>query len=95
MVSFAFSFFDSKAGYFSPPFFYPHRGQAIRTAIDLGSDPNTQIGRYPSDFSLFEIGTFDDQTGLFAPVTPLSLGVVSALLPKEQAPLPLFRNAAE
>jgi hypothetical protein len=89
----AFSFFDSKAGFFSSPFFYPHRGQALRTAIDLGSDLSTQIGRYPGDFSLYEVGTWDDQSGQFTSIPPVSLGVIAALLPK-QAPLPLELEVA-
>lgn len=75
-----FSIFDAKAAYFNTPFYYAHRGQAIRAAMDLGSDLGTTVGRYPADFHLYEIGSFDDQTGAFTAIAPLSLGVIQSFL---------------
>lgn len=77
----AFAFYDTKASFFSAPFFMSHRGQALRAAMDLGSDLSTTIGKYPTDFVLYELGTFDDQTGVLTAINPVSLGPVQALLP--------------
>lgn len=88
MILHVFSFYDSKAGYFSTPFFFPHPGQAIRTAIDLGSDTSTGPGRYPEDFTLYRIGSFNDQTAIFESEPPVSLGSVSSLMPRGEPSQP-------
>ncbi|WNK13448.1 MAG: nonstructural protein [Microvirus sp.] len=95
MNLYVFSFLDTKTGYFSTPFFMPHRGQAIRAAIDIGQDPNTTVGRHPADFILCEVACFDDQTGAFlnGPVT--QLGTVLSLSPAPATQLPLLQRAAE
>lgn len=66
MVVNAFSFFDRKGGMFSPPFFFPSRGQALRVAQDLANDLGTMIGKHPADFDFFQVGQFDDASGTFA-----------------------------
>jgi hypothetical protein len=83
----AYSFFDAKSGCYSPPFFFPHRGQALRAAIDLGGDLSTTIGRYPQDFTLYELGVFDDQSGTFGSAQPFALGVVASFLASAQPPV--------
>lgn len=75
-----FCFFDSKVGVFSTPFFCRHVGEALRIAQQLGEDPQTQIGRYPADFSLVEVGSFDDQTGVMTALPHHSHGVVAGFL---------------
>lgn len=90
MIYTSFSFYDAKVGIFHPPFHMLHRGQALRAAQELGGDLSTQIGRHPNDFVLFEIGTFNDQTGAQETTAPVSLGPVASLL--EQPRLP-FRDA--
>lgn len=88
----AFSLYDTKALYFSPPFFMALRGQAVRAIIDLGTDLNTQVGRNPADFILYEIGTFNSDTGSLLSETPVSLGPVLSYLPSQK---PLFAEAAQ
>lgn len=90
MIITAYSFYDSKVGIFHPPFFMLHRGQAFRAAMELGSDPSTQIGRHPADFSLFEVGTFNDQTGALEMTPPVNLGVVNTFLSAPPATPSLF-----
>lgn len=58
-----FTIYDSKTETYSPPFFMRTTGEAVRTFQDLSVDKDTSIGRYPADFTLFEVGTFDDKTG--------------------------------
>lgn len=59
-----FSIRDDKAGYFNTPFFQRTTGEAERSLQQLVSDKNTLPGKYPEDYSLYEIGSYDDQTGL-------------------------------
>lgn len=82
MIHYVFSLYDNKAQFFSPPWFFPHPGQAIRTVIDIGGDRSTLPGKYPEDFILFRIGTFNDSTGVYEGEPPLNLGTVGSLLPR-------------
>lgn len=89
----AFSLFDLKAGVYGTPFFMPHVAAAMRAVADLAQDRNTTVARYPADYAVHSIGAFDDQTGLFAPMQPVSHGSVLALLEVygvRQPPLPMF-----
>lgn len=59
---------DAKANVFTPPSFFRHAGQAIRAFIDTirqgTAGPDAALmHRYPGDYDLYEIGTFDDETG--------------------------------
>jgi len=76
-----FSVFDSKVGAYMSPFFMRSAGEAIRALIATARDPKSQFGAFPSDYTLFEVGVFDDQWAKFEmPVTPYSHGLVSELL---------------
>lgn len=59
----AFSVYDEKAGVFGVPFCMAHRGLAIRAFSDLVADVNTTVHKHPSDFKLYTIGEFDDNSG--------------------------------
>lgn len=80
MILKAYSFLDTKVGIHSAPFFMQHDQLAIRAAIGVGLDPATQVGRFPTDFVLLQIGEFDDNIGQLFHIAPRNLGVVSALL---------------
>jgi hypothetical protein len=58
-----FSVYDSKAGFYGNPIYLHTKGEALRTWEDAANDPQSQIGKYPADFTLFEIGEFDNVTG--------------------------------
>lgn len=62
-----YSFYDSKAKTYHTPFFLKQDGQAIRAFLDLVNNPQTDIAKYPEDFSLFKLGQFDDETGCIYP----------------------------
>jgi len=48
--------------------FVPSVGVAIRSFSDEVNrkDPENQLFNHPDDFDLYELGEFDDNTGLFA-----------------------------
>ena len=87
-----FACHDSKAGAFMQPFFFQATGQAIRAFSDTVNDPKTQLNRHPADFTLFELGTFDDQTGEVETIKPLNLGVALSFLNLERETAPLFNK---
>lgn len=59
-----FSVHDAAVGAFLPPFFARSRGEAIRQFADASRDTN-RFGTHAKDFSLYQIGTWSDENGLF------------------------------
>jgi len=71
-----FSIYDSKSHIYEKPFYMNHRMEALRAFESTVNDPNTSINKWPEDFTLFELGTYENITGTFELLpTPLSLGV--------------------
>lgn len=62
-----FSIYDSKSDTFQTPFFAQSNGTGVRMFHKLANDSDTIVGQYPSDFTLFEIGQFDDTNGTVMP----------------------------
>lgn len=54
---------DQKAGIYHKPFFCINDQIALRAVSEVLADPTTEPARYPEDFVLFNVGTFDDSTG--------------------------------
>lgn len=65
MIKKIFTVFDLKSEAYLQPFFLDTLGQAKRAITDCVNDPNHQFGKHPSDYTLHELGTYDDSTGLF------------------------------
>jgi hypothetical protein len=59
---------DRAADAFGRPMFVSSVGVAIRSFSDEVNrkDPENQLFNHPDDFDLYELGEFDDNTGLFA-----------------------------
>ena len=55
-----FTVYDSKAEAYMPPFFMQSTGQAMRTFEDTVRDENHAFAKHPEDYTIFELGTFDD-----------------------------------
>jgi hypothetical protein len=76
MIMKVFTIYDSKAESYLQPFFMQSKGQAIRAFSELVNDEKHNFGKYPADFTLFELGVWDDSKALFTTyATPVSLGV--------------------
>lgn len=65
MNMYIFAIYDSKSENYGRPFFVRTRGEAIRFFTEAANDRSTNIGKYPGDFTLFELGTYEDNTGIF------------------------------
>ena len=61
---------DIKSGLFAQPHFLPSDGVAIRSFAAACEDSNTELNKYPSDFSLYHIGTYDIEKGHIQPCQP-------------------------
>lgn len=84
----AFSVFDQKAECYMLPFFMGTKGQAIRSFQDCLKNQEHQFSKYPEDFTLYEIGEYDDSKALLSPHDKkISLG--TALELKATTPTPL------
>jgi len=57
-----FSIHDSKAEAYLPPIFLKSVGEAIRAFQSSCEDVNSQFYKYPSDFTLVELGEFNETT---------------------------------
>lgn len=58
---------DSAAEIFGQPFFVPSRGVALRSFADEVNRAavDNALNQHPEDFILYELGVFDESTGLF------------------------------
>lgn len=82
MILSVFSVFDAKAALFGIPFTEQRDAVAIRLfsdAVNDGSNENNQWYKHPEDFSLFRIGSFDQESGRLSHITPESLITASAV----------------
>lgn len=59
--------FDSATQAYARPFAVIATGQAIRSFSDEVNNAakDSDLSKHPSDFELFHVATFDDQTGRF------------------------------
>lgn len=69
----AFSVFDSKAGAFGQPFFAFNPAIAQRMVAVSVRDGESFLSKFPQDYSLYHIGSFDDSTGELAGHPPVAV----------------------
>lgn len=74
MLTKVFVVFDSATKAYMTPFFMHSRGQAIRAFTDTVNDPATIFARHAADFTLFELGTYEDENASFVIGTHVNLG---------------------
>lgn len=55
-----FEIYDSKAETFSPPYTAPTVAVGSRMFAAEANNPTSTISQFPSDFTLFEVGTIDN-----------------------------------
>lgn len=63
-----FTIRDSKGEIFHPPFYCKTHGEAERTFRELAKDPNSLISKYPEDYDMYALGTYDNNTGKIAAI---------------------------
>lgn len=93
----AYTLYDVKALTYNPPFFTANHGLAKRMLQELVTDTNTTVGRHPSDFKLYQIGVYDDNTGDLAPLKIMehvvdAIALVAASTPSMFNPAEAFRQ---
>jgi len=63
-----YSVLDRKAHVFAAPFTSTNDQTATRLFVRACNDPNNDLGMFPNDYALFEVGLFDDETGKIEPI---------------------------
>jgi len=63
-----YAFYDAGGSIYYPPFAVTEHGLAVRHFHKLVNDTNTDFGKFPGDFQLWEIGKYNDQTGQMTPM---------------------------
>lgn len=58
-----YSIRDAKGEVFNPPFYKKTHGEAERDFMTLVNDEKSTVWKYPDDFDLYYLGTYDDVTG--------------------------------
>lgn len=59
-----YTIFDSAAKCYQRPFYCQADGEALRAFVDLAEDKEHPVGKHPEDYSLWRIGSYNDNSGL-------------------------------
>lgn len=73
-----FSIYDGKIRAFMRPFVDQHTGSAIRSFEEACTEPTSPFAKFPTDFVLYEIGSFNPENGKidsYSPVLQLAAAV--------------------
>lgn len=62
-----YTVYDAAAQAYGPPFFSRTHGEAIRSFESACADPQRDFFKHATDYSMWHIGQFDDQTGAIIP----------------------------
>lgn len=67
MILYVFSVYDVASAAFGRPVFLTARGAAVRAFSDQINSGSREdiVSTHPEDFQLYELGVFDDSTGIF------------------------------
>ena len=90
MVYKIFSLYDSAVGAYNVPMFLRSRGEAIRSFQAAANEGDSNISKWPDQYTLFEIGTYDDASArveMYA--APESLGTALQYKDQPKSELPL------
>ena len=68
-----YSIYDSKTKTFSPPFPDLRDESAIRQFSEQCLDPQNNLSKYSMDYTLFTVGTYDDEMGQMNSAVPTEL----------------------
>lgn len=68
MIVYAYSVHDKAVGAFLPVFFARSKGEAIRSFVSAVGDEKHQFALNKGDYTLYALGSFDDNNGLFSPL---------------------------
>lgn len=65
-----YAIYDIKGQCYEQPFCFPHDSAALRLLDQIVLQASSHIAKYPEDFSLYCLGTFDPVSGSFGCESP-------------------------
>jgi hypothetical protein len=81
MIFIAYAVRDEALNAFLPPMFVRHESQIVRYCADAVNERDGEWAKHPGDYSLFEVGSYDDVTGLLSGLSELDLDGAAIVLP--------------
>lgn len=78
MRLYIFAVRDRMADVFGSPFMQASKNMAIRTfsdSVNAVGDTGGLISKHPDDFDLYQLGTWDDNTGLYSTGQPEQIAI--------------------
>lgn len=63
MIQKVFTIYDSKLEVYNQPFLAINKGHALRILSDIMKKPDHPFTEHSKDFTLFELGEYDDSKG--------------------------------
>jgi len=82
-----FSVYDSAAKLFLDPFVASTHEVAIREFRRIVNQAGHQFNRFPEDYTLYHLGTFDTESGTLIGSDPRSLGIAQSFISNDQLQL--------
>lgn len=76
---------DAKSQLYGNPLFFVTKGAAVRAFSDVINDGKSDYAKHPEDYSLWQLGTYDDQTGDIAPLDKGILPVIQGITLRTEA----------
>lgn len=70
MIYKCYSVFDNCSKTYTQPFHLARNEQAVRAFSDAVNSKDHQFAQHPEDYTLFCLGSFDDNTGHYENQTP-------------------------
>lgn len=96
MIIKVFALRDVKADAYGSPFFVPSEGIARRLLGEWTQDPRSEVAKYSADFTLYELGTFNNETGLLEAINPVLICSAMSCKPRPDPKQPeMFSEAAK
>lgn len=74
MILRLFTVYDEKAHCYTNPFVTSTAEVALRSFSDCINSPDHHFGKNPHDYTLFDLGEFDDNTGIYNTKSPQAMG---------------------
>ncbi len=73
-----FTVLDQAAQMFLEPFFSPTVDAALRGFKEACTKEGHQFQKFPEDYALYHIGTYDAELGMITPIQPHKIGMATS-----------------
>lgn len=89
-----FAVYDVKSASYGQPHFIASTGLALRTFGEVCLNPESPLFKYPQDFALYEIGTWDPSSGVLTTMKAKHVASAAAIISGVSVPAAAGRGSA-